>query len=232
MHTILRSPFTAISGFTEILSDNFKPENINNQLPTKQVEEYIGYIQTSSEHTLKLIEDLMDWAKIQSGNISYSPKLINVNDLVESSYQPLKLSANNKFITITNNQKKDAEVYVDKYSANTILRNIINNSIKFTNNYGKIEITGNLITENNNQQYYEIDITDNGIGMNSEIIANLYANNINNLSRKGTADEKGTNLGISMVHEHIKLNHGKMYIESLGENKGSTFKILFPIKPI
>ena len=159
----------------------------------------------------------------QSGKLPFEPKEFNLNHSCNGVVELLKPNANYKNITITSLEAENIMVYADINMLNTILRNLISNAIKFTNNGGNI----NIYAQQNSSDVI-ISVSDNGIGIAPEIVTNLF--DIKQVhSSKGTNNEKGTGLGILLCKEFVEQHGGKIWVESeLG--KGSEFKFTLPVK--
>lgn len=211
----LRSPFTVIQGFTNILLEDWE------KLSAKEVKDYLEYIYQASVKTVDLLEKLLIWAKNQLGQISFKPEKIELKPILEETLGFLKAPANYKNIELSVSIPEDTNIFADKEMLKTILRNIIHNSIKYTNKGGQINISAQETDEGT-----EIKIQDNGIGMSKSIKENLF-----NLEAKktmsGTAGEKGSGLGLVLCNEFIKIHNGSITVES-EENKGSSFILFFP----
>ncbi len=212
----LRSPFTSILGFSEILIENIR------DLEITKTEEFIKDINTSAQNTLYLLDNLLNWAKTQTGNIIVQPKKINLSSIIQETIDLLNAPANIKSISLNLIQPDKIEIYVDENMVKTVLRNLISNAIKFTNLGGNIDVSA--ISEGDQ---VEIIISDNGVGMNEDTQKSLF-----NISVKtttpGTADEKGSGLGLVLCKEFTEMLGGSIWVES-EEGKGSDFKFTLPL---
>lgn len=211
----LKGPFNSILGFLNLLINNLHKYDIN------EIERLITYVNNSALCTFNLLEDILLWALSQSGKLPFEPREFNFKLNCDEVIQILQLNADNKNITITNVKSEKINVFADSNMLNTILRNLISNAIKFTNDGGSI----NIYAEQNNSSV-TISVSDNGIGIAPKIVSNLF--DITQVySTKGTADEKGTGLGILLCKEFVEKHGGKIWVESkLG--KGSEFKFTLP----
>jgi len=216
----LKNPFNAIIGFSGILKEGIKTSD------NEAIKKYACMINTSAVQTFRLLENLLDWANSQHGKILFSPVSINFNELLDEEFNVLNDLANGKNIELKSICSGNLIIIADKNMVKTILRNLISNAIKFTHKNGRVEV--NTITNNN---YVEISIKDNGIGMTKETMAKLFRIDAN-LSKPGTENEKGTGLGLFLCKEFVEKHGGKIWVESENGN-GSTFKFTLPldIKP-
>jgi len=215
----LRSPFNSILGFSNLLledKDEFSPKQITRQ---------IGLINSNAKSTLDLLDNLLDWAKNQTGQINFNPENTRIDQIISDVIKLLESSAQLKNITIIYKPEPEIKILADKNMLKTIIRNLIQNSIKFTPTKGVIEILAREKEED-----VEISIIDNGIGMNSQIKESLFL--IDKCKGQlGTAKEKGSGLGLVLCKEFVEKHKGKIWVESK-ENQGSTFSFTIPsLKP-
>jgi signal transduction histidine kinase len=214
----LKNPFSSIISVSEMLKEEITSSN------TATLENYAGMINTSAVQTMRLLENLLEWANSQRGKISFTPVPIDLHELLAEEFTVLNEIAYGKNIELKNSIDNNLTIIADKNMIKTILRNLISNAIKFTNKNGKVEV--NSITRTNQ---LEIAVSDNGIGMTQETAAKLFKIDAN-LSTLGTENEKGTGLGLFLCKEFVEKHGGKIWVESQ-EGKGSTFKFLVPLAP-
>jgi len=212
----LKNPFNSILGFLNLLSDNLREYDIN------QIEEYLNIINNASQNTYNLLENILTWVKTYSGKIPFEPQKLNFGSLCLDIVEGMMLIADKKNITINYLPKEQIIISADKNMLETILRNLISNSIKFTEEGGQIEIN----TEKNGSNY-TINVSDNGIGMTPDAIKKIFDIS-QTYTTRGTAKEEGTGFGLLLCQEFIKINGGEIWIESkLG--KGSNLKFTLPL---
>ncbi|NQU33013.1 MAG: PAS domain S-box protein [Bacteroidetes bacterium] len=211
----LRSPFHSILGFLDILSENAREFEID------EIEMQLNFINDSSKRVFNLLEDILMWANAQSGNIPFEPQKFSFTKTCEKILKILKPNSITKNININLTSDSEMYVYADKNMLKTILRNIISNAIKFTNNNGQIEI----LTKQN-LDITTVSISDNGTGIKPEILNKLF--DISQVySTEGTAQEKGTGIGLLLCKEFVEKHNGKIWVES-EKGKGSTFYFTIP----
>jgi signal transduction histidine kinase len=212
----LKTPFNSILGFLDLLVNDFHAYELN------EIERQIKFVNNSAIRAYHLLEDILLWAMSQSGKIPFEPKEFNFKNCCEKVVEMLKPNADNKGITINCVEAEKINVFADTNMLNTILRNIISNATKFTGNGGIIQIKA----EQNNSEV-TISVSDNGTGISPEILSNLF--DITKMhSSKGTANEKGTGLGLLLCKTFVEKHNGKIWVESeLG--KGSVFKFTIPL---
>ncbi len=215
----LRSPFTSITGYSEVILDDI------DDLSKEEIKEFAGSIHKSAKNIQNLLENLLQWSRMQTGGIKYNPSNINLSDVVEEIVDLYQVNAARKKITLINELDNEYPVKADKFMLNTVLRNLVSNSIKFTRKYGTISISA---TENTDKKEIEITVTDTGLGMSEEIKNKLFKID-EHVSTKGTEKEKGTGLGLILSKEFVEKHGGKIWVESeLGI--GSKFKFTIPTK--
>ncbi|RPH34463.1 MAG: PAS domain-containing sensor histidine kinase [Bacteroidales bacterium] len=211
----LKNPFNAILGFSELLVNN------HNSYNHKKTEEFIEQINSAAKNTLALIDNLLVWANSQMGKIEYQPQNLRLLTTIQDTLDLLRSTARIKNITIRYFEAEDIAVYADKIMLQIIVRNLISNAIKFTKPNGKINIYATI-----DHNYVEITVSDDGIGISKEICNKLFNRN-DNITTNGTANEKGSGLGLMLCKEFIEKHGGKIWVESeLGV--GSEFKFTLP----
>ncbi|MGD0756291.1 MAG: two-component regulator propeller domain-containing protein [Bacteroidales bacterium] len=211
----LKNPFSSIIGLSGIMKEEIKSSD------TSTLENYAGMINSSAVQTLRLLENLLEWANSQRGKIVFSPVLINMRELYNEEFSILNEMAKEKSIELKNSFNDNLTITADKNMIKTILRNLISNAIKFTHKNGKVEVKAQIM----NSQV-EISVSDSGIGMTEETIAKLFRID-GNLSTRGTENEKGTGLGLFLCKEFVEKHAGKIWVES-ESGKGSVFKLVLP----
>lgn len=212
----LRSPFNGILGFSELLIKN------SSHYEAEKTERLLGHINTSAKNALTLLDNLLNWAKSQTGQIGFEPETITLSLLINESIELSKANARNKDITINFFEASEVVVHADQNMLKTVIRNLISNAIKFTNPNGKIDI----YTIKNNSSV-EVIVSDDGVGMDAKTQDSIFSLDTN-ISTTGTANEKGSGLGLILCKEFIEKHGGEICVESqLGE--GSNFKFTLPL---
>jgi signal transduction histidine kinase/ligand-binding sensor domain-containing protein len=212
----LKNPFQSIIGFSEMQKEEIKIGD------HRAIAQYAGLINTSAIQTYRLLENLLEWANSQRGNILFKPVQINLMETLNEEFSVLTDIANGKNIRLKSSFPHDLTIIADKDMIKTILRNLISNAIKFTHKNGLVEVKA-IIKDGN----MEISVSDSGIGMTDETMAKLFRIDAN-LSTRGTENEKGTGLGLFLCKEFVEKHGGKIWAES-ESGKGSTFKFFIPL---
>jgi PAS domain S-box-containing protein len=210
----LRSQFSVIRGFSELLTTNNKFDELERQ-------KIVNLLNVSSQNGLALLEDLLEWSRSQLNKLEFVPEKLNLHTLIDDVFSVIKNQAIFKQIEITSNISSDHEVVVDKRMMDIALRNLLENAIKFTPKGGQVTVSA-TIKENENI----ISVKDNGVGMPPDIIEKLFQIDIKH-STQGTEKEKGTGLGLILVGEFIEKHGGNISVKSEIDH-GSEFIISIP----
>jgi signal transduction histidine kinase len=212
----LRNPFNNIQGLSELVLSELENKNYEN------IAEYTDYIMQSSKKTYELLENLLEWAKIQTGRLEANPERFRILSIIRDNASLLNEIASKKEIEILIDEKKNPEVYADKNMIKTVIRNLITNALKFTPSKGKINIK-----INEEDEYVRVGITDTGIGIQKEDLPKLFKIDSGNAIRN--KEERGSGLGLILCKELIEINNGEIFVESEA-GKGSTFYFTLPVK--
>jgi len=213
----LKSPFNSIIGFSNLLAEQMKEKNYEG------IEKYAEIIQHSAMKALDLLLNLLEWSRSQTGRMEFHPEFCELVSNIKEVTELLNDAAHQKSITISRHLPHNLPVFADTAMISTILRNLISNAIKFTPSGGTIDIYAT--SDRNN---VEIKVSDNGVGMDEKIINRLFKIE-ENVTSIGTANEKGTGLGLILCHEFVEKHGGKIWVESK-PGKGSAFYFTLPMR--
>lgn len=174
----------------------------------------------SAGHTMFLLENLLEWSKIQLGEQSFKPMSYPLKQLIEVVLDTLRPVALQKDIRIIEDQIENVIALADIRMIEVVIRNLLSNAIKFTNEQGEIHIA-----VSKEQTFIRVTIVDNGVGMSDEKIKTLFElKKIN--SERGTSGEKGTGFGLLLCDQFVKQNGGTLSISSkIGEGTSVTFTV-------
>lgn len=211
----LRSPFNSILGFLELLQNQY------DEFSDAEKKDYINLITQNANATLNLLENLLVWAKAQTGRISYQPVEQKLFPIINTVKDTFNSALNLKRITLKILISDEIEIFADTNMLITIFQNLISNAIKYSNQEGTI-----LISAQKNRNQVEIIIEDNGIGMNKETRNKLFKIG-GHVSIPGTNNEKGSGLGLILCKDFIERHNGRIYVDS-EPDKGSQFIIRIP----
>ncbi len=210
----LRTPLNSILGFSKLMRMGYDPQDYGQNLK---------YIISSGDHLLKIINDILDIAKIESGRMKFEMKPVKIHNLITSCIKLVTPMVDDKQIDLEyNTESKDAKVYGDKKWLKQIFLNLINNAVKFTEQDGCIKIK--TIEKNGT---FNADIIDNGIGISKEdqgYIFEKFSQVKADAMKRGI---EGTGLGLTITKKLVVAHSGEISVESK-PGKGSTFTVLLP----
>ena len=211
----LRNPVAAVTGFSELLYDNF------DEFPVDTQKEYLLQILQGTQRIQNLLENLLIWARSQMKAVKYEPETIKVKALLTECVREMKANMDHKKVDCLLKISPNCAVFADKAMMHTVFRNLIINAIKFSFPGGKVRITSE--TSNNS---CHIRVSDDGIGIQPEIQEKLFtANEV--VSTPGTTGESGSGLGLVICKEFLERNQGMIAVESEPGN-GSVFIVTLP----
>ncbi len=215
----LKSPFQGLLGYTNYMVENF------DSIPKSEIRSYTDLLYKQIQNLYDLIENLLEWSRLQTKGIKINPTIIELNELINGIIKVSETTARKKEITINNNIAENLSVFVDKYMISSTIHNLISNAIKFTYKSGEIKIYSKEVDD-----FVEVTIEDNGVGINKQDINKLFRMDVH-FTTRGTEDEKGTGLGLIIAKEFIEKNGGKIRAES-ELNKGTKFIFTLPKKNV
>jgi len=212
----LRSPLGSIK-----MTLDFLKSDSGQQYKIEDFRNSVNLLAQTTDEVFGLLENLLGWAKSQSGNLSVVPENVQVSELVNSVYLLHKGNFNHKSITFENNVDKESVVYTDMNMLKAILRNLISNAIKYTPEGGTI-----ILHSKELNYLTHIIVTDNGVGISVEDMPKLFDEK-QHLTTYGTNKESGSGLGLILCQSFVKSNNGRLMVES-EQGKGSSFIIELP----
>lgn len=207
----LRSPTASLKQLLELISSKFDKISDENKI------NYINLVKENANKLYLLIDNLLNWSKLNLNKINLNLKSTNVKNLIETEIDLFNEIIKNKKIKINLEYKGNEIKEVDEDILRVIIRNLLSNAIKFSNIEGTINI--NIL----NNDILILEIADSGIGMDEELIKNIYQSK-NIISTSGTLNERGNGLGLNIVNELVKIHNGEFIINSL-QNKGTTITV-------
>jgi two-component system sensor histidine kinase/response regulator len=213
----IRSPFSSISltlsalasGMLDPASDDFR--------------EILAHLEKTANETSTMLDNLLEFTRLQSKAISMMPKYLSVYPVLLESMQLLKGNADKKHITITSDIPEDIIAYFDEITISAVFRNLIFNAVKFTPEKGKIHISAEIITG-----FATVKVSDNGIGISEDLIKKIFVNN-EHYTSPGTNKEQGSGLGSYIIRDFVQKNNGKLLINSQ-PGKGTEMLVYLPLK--
>lgn len=219
----LRTPISSIIALADMVSENYE------SFTAKEVKQYVLNIQSASDRTYSLLENLLSWAVLQLRNADPLHKLNNAREVCDTVIANLSQSAASKNITIQCSISHSETFFADKNMISTIFRNLIGNAIKFTPHGGQISIYSRKELGKNGEEHISIHVKDTGIGINQAEITDLFS--LERLtSHKGTDGETGTGFGLALCKDLAEKNSGTLSVETQMD-KGSDFYFTVPRVP-
>jgi signal transduction histidine kinase len=208
----LRSPINALAGLLDLIDRGaMRPEDLAGNIQELKVR---------FNHTRALLNNLLDWTLLQMDKLSLHPAKIDIQKVAQENIQMLQ-SVQQKNIEFKNNVAAGTIAYADSNTINLVIRNLVANAIKFTNEGGHISVSAN-----EEEKYWTVRVADDGVGMKPEVVKILFDKTAP-YSTRGTANEKGTGLGLILCKEFVEKNGGAISVTS-EEGKGSTFSFTIP----
>ncbi len=215
----IRRPMNLMLGFYSVIKSHLESEyGAKND---QRLQEMSLHLNTAANEMLTLLDNLLSWALKEEGAMPYNPEYINIKETLEESLTAFQLQAELKSINLSTDIPKSVIGWVDIDSFNTIIRNLVGNSLKFTPEHGSITVGA---YKNNGK--VKVTVADTGVGIAKDKLVDLYEINESKVSQ-GTKGEKGSGLGLNIVHDFVKLNRGYIEVDSVVDEY-TTFTMYFP----
>ncbi len=214
----LRTPLTSIKGYVSIVLQ----EKVGALNP--QQKEFLGYVKDSTDRLHRLLDELLDLSRIESGRMEMKMALTDLQNLVREEMMIFKMQADTKEIPIefiVNGAIK--KVYCDPDKIRQVIGNLISNAIKYTLRKGTIKIS-----IHGQENAVAVDVEDTGIGISKEDQGRIFEP-FQRINKPGVEEEEGVGLGLAVVKRIVELHGGKISVRS-GEGKGSVFSLLIPLQ--
>jgi len=229
----LRTPLNHIIGFTELVLDkNFGDLNATQ-------EEYLKDVHNSSNHLLSLINDILDLSKVESGKLELRASAVDLTNLLKNSLIMVKEKALRHCLTVSLDTNCIPKIITaDERKLKQIIYNLLSNAVKFTPDKGKVSVVAQpcewnggenpAVTDESNLGV-KISILDTGIGLNPEDLNRIFSP-FEQVENSASRQFQGTGLGLSLTKCLVELHGGKIWAESEGKDKGSSFHFVIPLQ--
>jgi PAS domain S-box-containing protein len=226
----LKSPFQGLLGFTDLLLDDF------DILEKEEIKKYLINVRNASYNTYSLLENLLEWSRMQSGRMQFNPVKFNLSDEIGNVLEILMSNAVRKGILLENKVESGIEVEADQYMIRSVIHNLVTNAIKFSNPRGVVVLDAEVkpLCDPHKGGHCSCDkrcimihVHDQGIGIHSDGLKRIFSLN-DHYSIPGTANEPGTGLGLILSKEMVERHGGKMTVES-SPGVGSVFSFTLPV---
>ncbi len=214
----MRTPMNGILGIAQLSEDNTNLE---------QMKISMEKIKASGQYLLGLINDTLDYQKIESGKLTLDPQVASTREVIESTIAMLQPTAEEKgveFKVTTKNADINSYVKIDVMRMKQIFVNLISNAIKFTPAGGNVEVSFECIGHDGMIAHDVITISDTGIGMSDEFLKDGIFKPFSQESNEVTHYYAGSGLGLSIVKKLVELMHGTISVESK-TGMGATFTV-------
>lgn len=214
----IRTPLNAIKGFGDLLmGETFGPLN-------EQQSKYLGKMLSSSDKLLEIVNQILDWAKLESGQVVLQLEQFDLYYLVKEVENLLEVKASAKQIKLTSEVEKGLMLTGDMARLREVVINLVGNALKFTDPNGSVQVRA----QQTDGQIL-LSIEDNGRGISQERLEQLFQPFSKGQERRG--DEKSTGLGLWICRSIVELHHGRIWVKS-EEDVGSTFYVLLPCEQL
>ncbi len=217
----LRSPFNPLLGMVQLMVE------MPNTTPPQEFKEMGKDIYRSAQNVYNLLENLLEWSRLQQNHIEHKPERLMLKQTVKEIGRLLTEVAISKGVGLQNTVPDGVLVYADENMLNAVIRNLTSNALKFTTAGGMVSLS--VQPSKTDSNLAEISVSDTGVGISPENLAKLFKLEVTHTTR-GTAQEKGTGLGLIICQEMVEKNGGRIWIESDGiPGRGTTVKFTVPL---
>ncbi|PTN31327.1 PAS domain-containing sensor histidine kinase [Desulfonatronum sp. SC1] len=213
----LRSPLTGFIGLTRLLVDNVRDYSAN------EMHKYAVSMKESAEKMFSLLENLLEWSRLNRGMIMFEPDEIGLEDLILRTTESLQTVADQKKIAMRYTVPSDVKVFGDRRMLDIVLRNLLSNALKFSSLGSSVSIQATR-----DEATVVIAVQDNGVGMDHGAAVKIFSLD-KTTSRIGTKGEPGSGIGLILCKEFVEMQGGRIWVEST-PGQGSIFKFSLPIK--
>lgn len=188
-----------------------------NENDYESIAKYSKVFHETSKNTYSLLENLLDWSRTQTGSSPFTPEYIELQSFIDEEIQLVEALATEKGVKITNELMAKNLVFADRQMLASVLRNLLSNAIKFSNREGQI-----IVKAERHEAMMCVWVVDSGVGISLKNQNKLF-NLESSFTTKGTANERGTGIGLILCKAFVEKHQGKIWVES-EEGKGSTFR--------
>lgn len=210
----LRTPINGLLNYAEILNDEC------DVLSKEEIKEFAGYINEIARTTNNLLNNLLEWSRIQSGKIAFEPQELQLYLAIDKIFRLLNPVSTNKQLKLVNEVIPQQMCYADSNMLQSIILNLTSNAVKFSNVGGAV-----VISAESYDDYIKISVKDSGVGIKEEHLKMIFDSNVT-FTTLGTAKEKGTGLGLMLCKEFVRMHKGNIWVESkVGEGTIFSFTL-------
>ncbi len=226
----LKSPFQGLLGFTDLLIDDL------DILKKDEIRNYLIKIKNASDNTYSLLENLLDWSRLQTGRMPFNPVKFDISEEIYKVFETLNSNAIRKGISLSNLVNHGLEVEADQNMIHSIIQNLVSNAIKFSYSSAQVVVTSGFLpfkelyqheTCDCERKFLKINVQDNGIGIPDDALPRILSLT-DHFTLNGTANEPGTGLGLILSKEMVERHGGELSVTST-QGYGSTFSFTIPV---
>jgi len=232
----IRTPLSTIIGFSELLYDEMKGPLNDDQ------KKYLGYVISSGQHLLSLINDILDLSKVEAGKMELQPTSFSMSVLLKNSLSFIVEKAMKHNIRLLSEISADVDmIEADERKVKQTVYNLLSNAVKFTTDGGSITIGGDVVSQNSaalpvkirkglpGTEYVLVSVKDTGIGIAKGDQSKIFTE-FQQIEEPYSKSYEGTGLGLALSRKLVTLHGGKIWFESKGKGKGCTFYFILPLK--
>ena len=213
----LKKGFQHLMGFPELILDRFEDYS-----PT-QIREMIRIVKNEAESTYSLLENLFEWSKSQRGALTFQPQWVDMKEVVEENFLWVQNKADASNITLRHSiEPEHFRIFADPNMLRTVVRNLLDNALKFSVNGGKIEVSAQRDPDT-----FTLSVQDEGVGIPEELRDKLFRID-QDVSRPGVRKEKGSGLGLLVCKEFVELHGGDIRVDPAW-HPGTRILVTIPI---
>jgi len=215
----LRTPLNAIIGFSEILEDCTFGEMNDKQL------QFVGYVLNSGRHLLELINDILDLAKIESGKAELQLSPVTIGRFLRTCIVMIKEKAKHQSLSLEvfiEEKLVAARILADELKLRQVMFNLLSNAVKFTPDGGRVRVE---VRKESDELI--VSVTDTGIGLTSDNYERIFGS-FEQVDSTLARRQQGTGLGLALTRRLVRLQGGRIWVESAGLGRGSTFTFSVP----
>lgn len=216
----LKAPFQGMLG----LLDVFYKEHT--QLTQSELASYIGGLRETMANTYSVLENLLDYSGIHVGSVIWTPERLNLKEIVEDIIELFSPGAQEKKLSLTSNVANEFEIVADRRMLTSIIRNLVYNSIKFSNQGGKVSVDSSRLNG-----FYVVSVEDEGVGISEQKLTQLLYKKNRGITTMGTSRESGSGLGLQLCNHFTDLHGGDLTIQS-SQGSGCKVTISIPVKEV
>jgi signal transduction histidine kinase len=211
----LRGPLNAFLGYSGLISDQI------DTMEKENLREYASIIHESGTRLSRLLENLLEWSRVQMGGIEFSPEQVDLKALIDTNISLFLPQAEQKEISLQSTTRHPVLLTADANMLDTVVRNLISNAIKFTSVQGSVVVSTQSASDD-----VHFTVKDTGVGMTADKVEKLFLLE-EHMSTTGTSGETGTGLGLQFCKEYVEKHGGRIRVES-NEGMGSVFTVSLP----